>query len=273
MPTTAQAANIPSDTSFGTWDSTNRIYTLNTNLTEGIVIDGSNFTLDGNGHTVEGPGSGNGVYLYAITDITIKNLTVQSFMDGIYLSSSNDNTLQGNTVSDNSGYGIRLDSSTSNTIFNNYFNNASNFHFDGTIYSNTWNTTEAASPNIVGGPSLGGNFWAEPTNDGFSQTHPDTDGDGFCDQEYDLASGNVDNLPLAPPPPQVVSVTLNPPSPVGIGPVTFTITFSENMDNSVSPTVTFGKTDPYNEHIITKTSYSADTWTGTFSIEAGYDDE
>jgi len=71
----------------------------------------------------------------------------------------------------------------------------------------------------------------------------------------------------------VVSVTLNPPSPVGIGSVTFTIVFSENMDTSVSPTVTLGKTSPYNEHTVSQTSYSADTWVGTFTIEAGYDGE
>ena len=37
-------------------------------------------------------------------------------------------------------------------------------------------------PNIVGGPSIGGNFWAAPDGAGFSETHPDANGDGFCDE-------------------------------------------------------------------------------------------
>lgn len=176
MPTTAQATKlIPADSTIGTWDSTNRIYTLAQDVSEGIKVTENSLTLDGAGYTVTGPGSGIGVYLYERIDVTIRNLTVQSFDCGIYLNSSTNNILQGNTVSSN-GDGIYLNTSTGNTIYNNYFNNASNFLFGGTIYSNTWNTTKTSGTNIVGGPYLGGNFWAKPDDTGFSQTHPDTDG-------------------------------------------------------------------------------------------------
>ncbi|GAI18252.1 unnamed protein product, partial [marine sediment metagenome] len=37
--------------------------------------------------------------------------------------------------------------------------------------------------------------------------------------------------------------------------------------------MTFGKMSPYSEHTITETSYSADTWVGTFTISTGYDGE
>ncbi|TKJ43237.1 hypothetical protein CEE34_11600 [Candidatus Aerophobetes bacterium Ae_b3a] len=73
--------------------------------------------------------------------------------------------------------------------------------------------------------------------------------------------------------PWVESVTLNPPSPVKAGLVTFTIVFSEDMDTSALPTVTFGKAGLYNEHTISETSYSGKTWKGKFTMEAGYDGE
>ncbi len=59
------------------------------------------------------------------------------------------------------------------------------------------NYTKSAGPNIIGGPCLGGNVWAFPNGTGFSQTHPDTDGDGFCDEPYHLGDDATDYLPLA----------------------------------------------------------------------------
>ncbi len=46
--------------------------------------------------------------------------------------------------------------------------------------------------NIVGGPYLDGNFYANPDGAGFSQTCPDDDRDGFCDTPHILSRGNVD---------------------------------------------------------------------------------
>jgi hypothetical protein len=61
--------------------------------------------------------------------------------------------------------------------------------------ANTWNTPKTAGTNIVGGPYLGGNYWASPDGMGFSQTHPDP-GDGFCDESYIFNGNNIDYLPL-----------------------------------------------------------------------------
>ena len=65
------------------------------------------------------------------------------------------------------------------------------------VSENVFNTTKTAGPNIVGGPYIGGNFWAKPDGTGFSQTAPDADGDGIADTVYSF-SGNVstDFLPL-----------------------------------------------------------------------------
>ena len=146
--------HVPSDTGIGTWDSVNRIYTLTTDVNEGIVIDEDNLTLDGDGHTITGSGTGYGVYLDQRISVTVKNCVVSGFWYGIYLYSSSSNTLTANTANnnydgiflyDNSNYntltdntannnvhGISLDSSSSNTLTSNIMSdNEHNFMLYG----------------------------------------------------------------------------------------------------------------------------------------------
>ncbi len=59
------------------------------------------------------------------------------------------------------------------------------------------NTTLTQEKNILDGPYLGGNFWATPEGDGFSQTQADENGDGICDVAYAVNEGGIDYLPLA----------------------------------------------------------------------------
>ena len=62
---------------------------------------------------------------------------------------------------------------------------------------NVFNTTKTAGTNIVGGPYIGGNFWAKPDGTGFSQTATDADGDGISDTVYSFSGNlNTDFLPL-----------------------------------------------------------------------------
>jgi len=87
--------------------------------------------------------------------------------------------------------------SSGDTIYNNIFNNNKNFRIDYSI--NKWNITKTKALNIIGGPYLGGNFWANPNGTGASQTCKDSDGDGICDSSYVLDGNNTDFLPLTPP--------------------------------------------------------------------------
>ena len=131
--------------------------------------------------------------LASIKNILINN-TVSNSNYGIYLESSSDNNILGaNTVNINRINGIFLTGSSNNTIYNNNFNNTNNFGVSG---SNTWNTTKTSGTNIIHGPNIGGNYWANPNGTGFSQTCPDANGDGICDSSYMLDINNIDYLPL-----------------------------------------------------------------------------
>ncbi len=114
------------------------------------------------------------------------------------------------------GQGLSLENSNYNTIYNNYFNNTQNALVTGTSTGNVWNTTKTAGQNIIGGPFLGGNYWATPDGTGWSQTHYDI-GDGFT-VPFDITGDglNVDQHPLTllPSEPTPTPPGPYPPSPV-----------------------------------------------------------
>jgi parallel beta-helix repeat protein len=94
------------------------IYTLTDDISGSIIIQKSGITLDGAGHTIQGTGSGVGLSLASISGVTIEDLNIKGFLQGIYLVDSSGNTVSGNMVSDNK-YGIYLSYSSSNTICGN----------------------------------------------------------------------------------------------------------------------------------------------------------
>ncbi|NJD51399.1 MAG: hypothetical protein FIB07_00855 [Candidatus Methanoperedens sp.] len=114
---------------------------------------------------------------------------------GIYLTGSTSNTLSRNILSD-SNYGLSLDLSSNNTIYDNIFINNNDVQSYGSNV-NIWNITGRPGTNIIGGNNLGGNFWANPSGKGFGRTCNDIDKDGICDLPYVLDANNTDYLPLA----------------------------------------------------------------------------
>ncbi len=171
--------------------------TITNSSSSGIVIYDSTYNMLEN-NTVSS--NGDGIYFNLFShNNTLTNNIVSDNGDGISLEfHSNDNELIGNTLSNNNR-GIYLSDSVDNMIFNNLLNNTINVEFDigsNRDPNNIWNTELTESPNIVGGPYIGGNYWAKPDGTGFSQTCTDSDGDGICDSAYDLDGNNTDYLPL-----------------------------------------------------------------------------
>ncbi|KON33890.1 MAG: hypothetical protein AC479_02935 [miscellaneous Crenarchaeota group-6 archaeon AD8-1] len=83
-------------------------YTLTGNINQPIVIEADSISIDGNGYSLIGNGSNAGIEMSYRVNVTIKNLTITSFRDGIYSYNSNDNLFIANTIKNNDRYGIKL---------------------------------------------------------------------------------------------------------------------------------------------------------------------
>ncbi|MEW6528918.1 MAG: NosD domain-containing protein, partial [Candidatus Micrarchaeota archaeon] len=186
-------------------------YTLINNLSSTdtcINIIASNVILDCAGYSITGMNTSYGINILNSSS-QIKNCRVYNYSTGIYIQSSSNNAITNNTANSNNGHGIVLVSSSSNnTLTNNMVENNSQYQIyiigtnNNLIYNNifnatgtqglayadsvidNWNTTKTGGTNIIGGPYLGGNFWAKADGTGPSQTCSDTDRDGICDSSY-----------------------------------------------------------------------------------------
>lgn len=134
-----------------------------------------------------------GMRLYKSTHNALEENRLANNKYGYLAQSSGDNLLKTNNVSLNEWCGVYLQSSGSNLVFNNMFNNIKNVVDDG---SNTWNITMTTGTHIAGGSHIGGNVWASPKGTGFSQTATDVDKDGICDTKYNVGGSSFDYLPL-----------------------------------------------------------------------------
>jgi parallel beta-helix repeat protein len=158
----------------------NITYTLTGNITsdaDGIVIERDNMMLDGASYTVQGAGAGTGFYLSNRFNVTIRNVIVREFEDGIYLSNSQNNTISGNIVTANHHDGILLEYSSFNSIANNnssangdgsvgpdqdgielrhcHHNNVVNNDFIANIYDDGIELWDSTFNNVVGNHIVG----------------------------------------------------------------------------------------------------------------------
>jgi parallel beta-helix repeat protein len=130
----------------------NITYTFTDNIVtdpfnDGIMVQRSNITIDGDGYTLQRSAGGGsnppdyqGFYLSGVNNVTIKNTKIQGFSGcGVFLSLSHYNVIFGNNITGND-VGIYLrDSSNNNTISRNNITN-SKFHGISVDYSSNNNT-------------------------------------------------------------------------------------------------------------------------------------
>ena len=168
---------------------------------------------------------------------------------GIVLVSSMNNEIFSNNITHHRWWGIFLNNSRGQTIYNNIFNNPSgNAGFSGSSTNNIWNISKTAGTNIVGGPYKGGNFWGKPDGTGFSQVTGDSDWDGICDTPYTPCTANVDALPLHEYAlPNVIYVNQDDPTCGGKTPCFTTIQTA--MDFSASGMAIRISQGTYNENV------------------------
>ena len=157
-------------------------FILNQNIsTSGtcFTIEADDITLDGNGFTITGDGTGVGVELSFRTGVTVKNLTIVSFdrgMRGIFGGLPGGNIITGNTISGNSA-GIDFNSGVNNSIIGNTVSgNASNEGIslnggeNNSIIGNTVtdNSSGGITINSSDGNSITGNTVSGSTNTGIA---------------------------------------------------------------------------------------------------------
>jgi parallel beta-helix repeat protein len=112
------------------------VYTLTGDIEGTIVIERNGIVLDGTGHTLQGNGSSYGVWLQDKMDVTIKNLSIRNFGHGIRFSHyapdwhtgqknphyTTNCTIQACNIT-NSGYGITFYSCLNCSVLGNYVAN------------------------------------------------------------------------------------------------------------------------------------------------------
>ncbi|HWQ96236.1 MAG TPA: NosD domain-containing protein [Candidatus Methylomirabilis sp.] len=209
-------------------------YYENVNVNKQLILRGIEMPV------VDANGSGSAITLSA-DGIRLEGFTATG--SGLYTEAgikinSNNNMLSGNNVSNND-LGINLFYSRNNEVYNNFFNNTNNF-YSSDSYLPTWNTTITPGTNIIHGPNIGGNYWANPNGTGFSQTCIDSDSDGICNSPYFLNINNIDYLPLAYPfePPTTPTVIINLSGIIFVNKTTENILGVDYWN--------FNATDPYN---------------------------
>jgi len=139
----------PADAPIITYD--NVTYTLTDNITssaDGIVVERNNIVIDCAGYTLQGTGAyeSKGIILRRINNVTIKNVIINNFQDGIRLYDSLNNTILENNITNN-GYGILLWESLNNTISGN--------NITANTYSGIWLTS--SSDNGIDGNNIANN--------------------------------------------------------------------------------------------------------------------
>jgi parallel beta-helix repeat protein len=204
----------------------NVTYTLTGNITvdyDGIVVERDNIIIDGMGYTLQGMGSGFGVFLSETNNVTIEHLNIEDFYDGILLTSSNrvtennissnagagiylsygyENIIDENNIMTN-GIGIELANSVGNQIYhNNFIDNeiqAMVYYYEPDLYFAN-ELVESFNEWDSGYPS-GGNYWNDFTaTDEFRGIYQDVNGsDGIADSPYYISEIEQDNYPLMGP--------------------------------------------------------------------------
>jgi parallel beta-helix repeat protein len=108
--------------------------TTTTSLTEdhqgNIVIAENGLTLDCDGHTVMGDGSGTGIQLIGRVGVTVKNCRVTNFQKGFVVAGSARNVFKDNRVERNADEAFDLNGAIGNLFIENIANNNDGDGFD-----------------------------------------------------------------------------------------------------------------------------------------------
>ena len=285
------------------------VYTFTCNISIdsgdcGIEVDRDNIVIDGAGYTLQATAAyiSRGIDLSGRSNVTIKNMEIRNFMDGIYLVACVHACITRNNITANTDSGI-LTGGVSNNITGNYIANNNIgilFHVShDLIYHNNFinNTKQVedicwtnpwlpSSATILddGYPS-GGNYWSD-----YEDRYPNAtelDDSDIWDTPYVIYGNNQDNYPLMEPvvipefpdtTPPTISI-VSPENKTYIAkdvPLTFTVSKSTSwigysLDGQANVTITGNTTLtglPDGPHSLVV--YATDTYGNTGASETIY---
>lgn len=202
-------------------------------------------------------------------------------------------TLSNARVESNQGIGVIGGMITTSSITHNVSTGVqtaisitgSNLHGNGTTsgydYEETRPSTELIQMDVTG------NFWG-PLTTPIMDAHPwgsfydiqaihdFVDNHALTEARYEnhLSAPALSAQPDDTPPAFLLSVSPDETDPVNVGLTTFTLTFSEPMDTSVVPAVTFGQIAPFTDGVIEASPETtggwvdAVTWQGIFAVQS-----
>lgn len=179
-------------TSIGTWNSTYKTCTLTSDFSGTIGIVNNGITLDGAGHTLRGYRP-NGGLVFNVDGVTVRNLVIEGFGNGLLVSGGSGHTIVCNTITGNDT-GIYIDSSNGNTIAFNTIGNNGTGVFIGDSSGNTVTNNNLLGNSLQAMVSPdGGNDFLNNYFDDFDTPGEgciDAGGDGYCDTAYVFAGGS-----------------------------------------------------------------------------------
>jgi parallel beta-helix repeat protein len=101
-----------------TTDNVTYVFTADI-INNSIVVQRNDIIIDGNGHTLQGARSGNGIVLSGRKNVTVRNTQINNFSTSIWISHSNDSVISGNNITANKYNGIWFGSSSNSSIIGN----------------------------------------------------------------------------------------------------------------------------------------------------------
>jgi parallel beta-helix repeat protein len=204
----------------------NTTYEFTGDISSMITVQRSNITILGNAHSLQGTGSGSGIRLIGVNNVSIANLNIRGFDNGIDILGSSLDTISECNITANNGMGINLYNSCNNTASaNNIEANNEAIHLDyssnynsvignniedngvrgiyvdssseNLVYHNNFvnNTNQAYvaasgySPSNSWDNGMEGNYWS-------NYLGADFNADGIGDTPYPIDANNTDHFPL-----------------------------------------------------------------------------
>lgn len=168
----------------GNWDPDSLTLTLTQDVFESIQIESSGITLEGSGHKITGTGGGNGIFITAAANVTVRNCEISNFnrgifclftgghlfelntihnnLDGVLLALNNSKSrLDSNIFRDNNRWGIFIvANSNGHEIINNQFLNNSS----SAIFATGANNPAGTDANYISDIFISGNTFINNLN-------------------------------------------------------------------------------------------------------------